>query len=63
MSSKFHSYAGSAPFGCMYHSRSITLSWYLANSGSMCAKTTAWNARSHAANHGYSQGSGMLSTS
>ena len=62
-SSKFHSYAGSAPFGCRNHSRSSTSSWYLANAGSRCAQAIAWNARSQAANHGYSHGSGMASTS
>ena len=43
----------------MNHSRVSAMSWYLANVGSMWAKTTVWKARSHAANHGYSHGSGM----
>jgi hypothetical protein len=58
-SSKFHSYAGSAPWGCWNHSRHISRSWYFANAGSMWASTTLWNARSHAANHGYSHESGI----
>ena len=62
-SSKFHSYAGSAPLGCRNHSRSSTISWYLAKAGSRWAQGIAWNARSQAANHGYSHGSGMASTS
>ncbi len=62
-SSKFHSYAGSAPPGCMNHSRHMRTSWYFANAGSMWANTAVWKARSQAANHGYSHGSGMLSTS
>ena len=36
-SSKFHSYAGSAPLGCWNHSRSSTSSWYLAKAGSRWA--------------------------
>ncbi len=59
MSSNDHSYAGSAPSGCWNHSRHRTRSWYLANAGSTWASVTAWNARSQAANHGYSHGSGM----
>jgi hypothetical protein len=62
-SSKFHSYAGSAPFGCWNHSRRSTTIWYFANAGSMCAQATQWKLRSHAANHGYSHGSGIASTS
>src|SRR3954464_15146986 len=62
-SSNDHSYAGSAPLGCMNHSRVSASSWYLANHGSTCANTTVWKARSQAANHGYSQGSGIDSTS
>ncbi|MEC9156581.1 MAG: hypothetical protein VYB77_00460 [Planctomycetota bacterium] len=38
-------------------------SWCLANSGSIEAKVTAWNARSQSANQGYSQLSGMVITS
>ena len=44
----------------MYHSRSMSTSWLLANSSSIRAIGTMWNARSHAANHGYSHLSGML---
>ena len=62
-SSKLHSYAGSAPLGCRNHSRSSTPSWYLAKAGSRWAHGTAWNARSQAANHGYSHGSGIARTS
>ena len=58
-SPKFHSYAGIAPFGCWNHSRHIASNWYFANAGSMCASGIVWKARSHAANHGYSQGSGI----
>ena len=58
-SSKAHSYAGIAPFGCMNHSRHISTSWYFANAGAMCASATVWKARSQAANHGYSHGSGI----
>ena len=58
-----HSYAGSWPFGCMYHSRHSRSSWSLANSGSMWAMATQWKARSHAAYHGYSHGSGIEITS
>ena len=47
----------------MYHSRSISTSWLLANSGSTWAIGTQWNARSHAAYHGYSHGSGIEITS
>ncbi len=35
----------------------------LANTGSISAKVTQWNARSHAAYHGYSQLSGIEITS
>ena len=35
------------------------MSWYFANAGSTRASATQWNARSHAANHGYSHGSGI----
>ena len=62
-SEKFHSYAGICPFGCMYHSRSSRISWLLANSGSMWASVTQWNARSQAAYQGYSHGSGISRTS
>ena len=58
-SSNDHSYAGSAPLGCWNHSRHRTSSWYLANAGSTCASVMVWNARSHAANHGYSHLSGI----
>eukprot|EP01139_Manchomonas_bermudensis_P004944 Amastigsp_a174484_4.p4 type:complete len:172 gc:universal Amastigsp_a174484_4:808-293(-) len=60
---KFHSYAGICPLGCMYQSRSSSTSCRLAHSGSISASGTQWNARSHAANHGYSNLSGMLITS
>ena len=58
-SSNAHSYAGRAPFGCWNHSRQSSVSWYFANAGSTCASATQWNAMSHAANHGYSHGSGI----
>ncbi len=58
-SSKFHSYAGRAPLGFWNHSRHRTRSWYLANAGSTWARATVWNARSQAANHGYSHLSGI----
>ena len=58
-SEKFHSYAGSAPFGCWNHSRHSRISWYLANAGSTCASATQWKPRSHAANQGYSHLSGI----
>ena len=58
-SSNAHSYAGSAPFGCWNHSRQRSVSWYFAKAGSTCASATQWNAMSQAANHGYSQGSGI----
>src|SRR5262249_16796671 len=38
----------------MYHSRSIRISWRLAKSASTIASGMQWNARSHAAYHGYS---------
>ena len=62
-SEKSHSYAGIAPLGCWNHSRHTSTSWYFANAGSRWAQTTAWNPLSHAANHGYSHGSGIASTS
>ena len=49
--------------GCMYHSRSSRISWSLANSESTSASATQWNARSHAAYHGYSHLSGIEMTS
>ena len=58
-SPKSHSYAGSAPFGCWNHSRHSRISWYLANAGSTWASATQWNARSQAANQGYSHLSGI----
>ena len=58
-----NSYAGSCPFGCMYHSRISSSSCCFANCGSKRAIATQWNARSHAANHGYSQPSGIEITS
>ena len=58
-SSNDHSYAGSAPLGCWNHSRQMRISWYLAKAGSTCASATQWNARSQAANHGYSHVSGI----
>ena len=58
-SPKAHSYAGSAPLGFWNHSRHSASSWYLAKAGSRCARATVWKARSQAANHGYSQGSGI----
>ncbi len=58
-SSNDHSYAGRAPLGCWNHSRHMTSNWYLANAGSTWARVIAWNARSHAANHGYSHLSGI----
>ena len=62
-SEKFHSYAGSWPLGCMYHSRVISRSCSLANSGSTCASVTQWKARSQAAYQGYSHLSGIEMTS
>src|SRR5262245_50000648 len=62
-SSNDHSYAGSAPFGCMYHSRSNSSSWLFANSGSIEANEIMWNERSHAGYHGYSHLSGIEITS
>src|SRR5438094_190997 len=47
----------------MYHSRVRRTSWLFANSGSIRANGTVWNARSHAANQGYSHGSGIEITS
>ena len=47
----------------MYHSRHRSSSCFLANAGSMRAIATQWNARSQAANHGYSQVSGIEMTS
>ena len=58
-----HSYAGSWPLGCWYHSRVSSSSWSLAKSGSTSASGSMWKARSQAANHGYSQASGMDRTS
>ena len=58
-SPKSHSYAGSAPFGFWNHSRHSRISWYLANAGSTCVRVTQWNARSQAANQGYSHLSGI----
>src|SRR6516164_5603212 len=58
-SPKSHSHAGSAPFGCWNHSRHSKISWYLANAGSTWASATQWNARSQAANQGYSHLSGI----
>src|SRR3982751_5813867 len=60
---KAHSYAGSWPFGCVYHSRDISTSCSFAKVGSTFANGIMWNARSHAAYHGYSHLSGMLITS
>ena len=62
-SPKAHSYAGSWPLGCMYHSRHSRSSCSLANSGSTWAMATQWKARSHAAYHGYSHVSGIEMTS
>src|SRR5580765_6561297 len=62
-SEKFHSYAGICPLGCRYISRSISSSWDLAKSVSTVDSATAWNARSHAAYHGYSHLSGIEITS
>ena len=62
-SPKAHSYAGSCPLGCMYHSRHMSSSCSLAKAGSTRARATQWNARSQAANHGYSHLSGMDRTS
>ena len=53
-SPKANSYAGSWPFGCMYHSRVKSTSCCLAKSGSSRANGIMWNARSQAAYHGYS---------
>jgi len=58
-----HSYAGSWPFGWVYHSRSSSRSWRLASTGSRWAMVTQWKARSHDANQGYSHVSGMRITS
>ena len=38
-------------------------SWFFAKSGSTIARATQWNARSHAAYHGYSHLSGIEMTS
>src|SRR3954453_8703979 len=62
-SEKFHSYAGICPLGCRYISLSISSSCRLAKSMSRSEKATAWNARSHAAYHGYSHLSGIEITS
>src|SRR6059036_349372 len=43
----------------MYHSRVSNTSWCLANSASTSASEMQWNAKSHAAYHGYSHLSGM----
>ena len=47
----------------MYHSRASKISCSLANSGSMQAKGMVWNARSQAANQGYSHFDGIEITS
>src|SRR4030095_11756726 len=57
---KDHSQAGSCPLGCMYHSLVSNISCVFANSGSIKANVTQWNARSHEAYHGNSHLSGML---
>src|SRR5215470_13091994 len=62
-SPKAHSYAGTCPLGCEYHSRRISSSCSFANVGSTQAIDTQWKARSQAANQGYSHGSGMEITS
>ena len=62
-SEKFHSYAGIWPLGAMYHSRVSMISCRFAKVGSTSASTTVWNARSHAAYHGYSHVSGIETTS
>src|SRR3954464_10441340 len=54
-----HSWPGSPPFGCWNHSRQSSTSWYFAKAGSTCASETQWNARSQAANQGYSHLSGI----
>ncbi len=51
------------PLGCMYHSRSISVSCSFAKSGSTSASGMQWNAKSQAAYHGYSHLSGMEITS
>ena len=56
---KFHSYAGSIPLGCRYRRSSNSSSWCLANAVSKTENATAWNARSQAANQGYSHLSGI----
>lgn len=72
-SEKFHSYAGSAPSGFMYHSRVMRSSCFFAKLGSTMARGMQWKAVSHlkvsqvpymilsthVANHGYSHLSGM----
>ena len=47
----------------MYHSRQSRTSCDFANSGSTWASATQWKARSQAAYHGYSHGSGIEITS
>mmetsp|Transcript_9252 Transcript_9252/g.28846 ORF Transcript_9252/g.28846 Transcript_9252/m.28846 type:complete len:227 (-) Transcript_9252:435-1115(-) len=56
---KFHSKAGSCPFGCMYHSRVISRSWPLAKDASTSASGRQWKARSQVAYQGNSHLSGM----
>mmetsp|Transcript_141771 Transcript_141771/g.440775 ORF Transcript_141771/g.440775 Transcript_141771/m.440775 type:complete len:221 (-) Transcript_141771:379-1041(-) len=56
---KFHSKAGSWPFGCMYHSRVISRSWPLAKLASTSARGMQWKARSQVAYHGNSHLSGI----
>jgi hypothetical protein len=46
---KFHSYAGSAPSGFMYHSRVIRSSCFFENAGSIIASGMQWKAVSQAA--------------
>ena len=47
----------------MYHSRVSSTSCAFAKSGSITASGRQWNARSHAAYHGYSHVSGIEITS
>src|SRR5262249_25602335 len=60
---KFHSYAGICPLGWEYRLRNISNNCSLAKSKSTSDSAMVWNARSHAAYHGYSHLSGMEITS
>mmetsp|Transcript_77902 Transcript_77902/g.225328 ORF Transcript_77902/g.225328 Transcript_77902/m.225328 type:complete len:219 (+) Transcript_77902:1058-1714(+) len=60
---KFHSKAGSWPFGCMYHSRVMSRSWPFAKWLSTSARGKQWKAKSQVAYQGNSHLSGMEMTS